>query len=117
MQESKLRTQSLDFAVSIIQLVKHLKEKRESIISNQIGRSGTSIGANIREAQYAHSKADFISKLHIALKEANETGYWLELLFRTNYISESDYKALDSACTSIRVMLISSINTAKENMP
>ena len=116
MQESKLRTQSLDFAVSIIQLVKHLKEKRESIISNQIGRSGTSIGANIREAQYAHSKADFISKLHIALKEANETGYWLELLFRTNYISESDYKALDSACTSIRVMLISSINTAKENM-
>ena len=117
MQESKLRTQSLDFAVSIIQLVKHLKEKRESIISNQIGRSGTSIGANIREAQYAHSKADFISKLHIALKEANETGYWLELLFRTNYISEPDYKALDSACTSIRVMLISSINTAKENMP
>ena len=117
MQESKLRTQSLDFAVSIIQLVKHLKEKRESIISNQIGRSGTSIGANIREAQYAHSKADFISKLHIALKEANETGYWLELLFRTNYISESDYKALDSACTSIRVMLISSINTAKETLP
>ncbi len=116
MSESKLRAQSTDFAVSIINLVKYLKEKRESIISNQIGRSGTSIGANIREAQYAHSKADFISKLQIALKEANETGYWLELLFKTEFISEAEYKAFDSACTSIRVMLISSINTAKENV-
>lgn len=115
MPESKLRTQSTDFAVSIINLVKRLKEKRESIISNQLGRSGTSIGANIRESQYAHGKADFIAKLQIALKEANETGYWLELLFKTNYISEEEFKSLDSACTSIRVMLISSINTAKEN--
>ena len=105
----------MDFAVSIINLVKFLKEKRESIISNQIGRSGTSIGANIREAQYAHSKADFIAKLQIALKEANETGYWLELLYQTNYIEEQQYNALDSACTSIRVMLIASIKTAKEN--
>ena len=115
MSESKLRVQSMDFAVSIINLVKCLKEKRESIISNQIGRSGTSIGANIREAQYAHGKADFIAKLQIALKEASETGYWLELLFRTKFISEEEFKSLDSACTSIRVMLISSINTAKEN--
>ena len=115
MSESKLRTQSMDFAVSIIGLVKHLKEKRESIISNQIGRSGTSIGANIREAQYAHGKADFIAKLQIALKEANETGYWLELLFRKNYTSDEEYKNLNSACTSIRVMLISSINTAKNH--
>ena len=115
MSESKLRTQSMDFAVSIINLVKHLKEKRESIISNQIGRSGTSIGANIREAQYAHGKADFIAKLQIALKEASETGYWLELLFKTGYISEEEYRALDTACASIRIMLISSINTAKGN--
>ena len=115
MSDSKLCTQSMDFAVSIIQLVKQLKAKRESIISNQIGRSGTSIGANIREAQYAHGKADFISKLQIALKEANETGYWLELLYRTGYLSESEFKTLDSACTSIRVMLISSVKTAKEN--
>ena len=115
MSESKLRVQSMDFAVSIINLVRKLKEKRESIVSNQIGRSGTSIGANIREAQYAHSKADFVAKLQIALKEANETGYWLELLFRTNYISEEEYKMLDSACTSIRVMLIAPINTAKGN--
>ena len=79
----------------------------------QIKGSGTSIGANIREAQYAHGKADFISKLQIALKEANETGYWLELLYKTNYIDEATYKNLDSACTSIRVMLISSVNTVK----
>ncbi len=116
MRNDKLSTLSMDFAVSIINLVKSLKEKRESIISNQIGRSGTSIGANIREAQYAHGKADFVAKLQIALKEANETGYWLELLFKTNYISETEYKTLDTACTNIRVMLISSINTAKENM-
>jgi len=113
MSDSKLRTQSLDFAVSIINLVKSLKAKHETIISNQIGRSGTSIGANIREAQYAHSRADFVAKLQIALKEANETGYWLELLYKTDYLSEQEYKALDAACTSIRVMLISSINTVK----
>lgn len=113
MSESKLRDTSLDFAVSIINLVKELKLKKENIISNQIGRSGTSIGANIREAQYAHGKADFVSKLQIALKEANETGYWLELLYKTNYIDEATYKNLDSASTSIRVMLISSINTVK----
>ena len=115
MKNDKLSMQSMDFAVAIIHLVKSLKEKRESIISNQIGRSGTSIGANIREAQYAHGKADFTAKLQIALKEANETGYWLELLYKTNYISETEYQQLDSACTSIRVMLISSINTAKGN--
>ena len=99
MSESKLRTQSMDFAVSILNLVKTLKEKKEYIISNQIGRSGTSIGANIREAQYAHGRADYIAKLQIALKEANETGYWLELLYKTGYLQELEFKALDSACT------------------
>ncbi len=115
MRSDKLSTQSMDFAVSIINLVKYLKEKRESIISNQIGRSGTSIGANIREAQYAHGKADSIAKLQIALKEANETGYWLELLLKTNYIDEDQYKELDTVCTGLRAMLIASLNTAKEN--
>ena len=115
MRNDELTRQSMDFAVSIIQLVKQLKAKRESIISNQIGRSGTSIGANIREAQYVHGKADFIAKLQIALKEANETGYWLELLYRTGYLTESEFKTLDSACTSIRVMLITSVKTAKDN--
>lgn len=114
-REDKLSAQSMDFAVMIIQLVKQLKSAHESIISNQIGRAGTSIGANIREARYAHGKADFISKLQIALKEANETGYWIKLLYRTDYISEDRYKTLDSACTNIRVLLISSINTAKQN--
>ena len=116
MRSDELSVQSMDFAVSIINLVKELKSKHESIISNQIGRSGTSIGANIREAQYAHGRPDFISKLQISLKEANETGYWLELLFRTNYIDEPTYKSLVSACTSLRVMLISSINRAKTNI-
>ena len=115
MRNDHLSVQSMDFAVQIINLVKGLKAKHESVISNQIGRSGTSIGANIREAQYAHGKPDFIAKLQIALKEANETGYWLELLFKTDYIDEQTYKTMDSACTSIRVMLISSINTVKQN--
>jgi len=115
MRNDPLSIQSMDFSVSIIRLVKELKAKHESIISNQIGRSGTSIGANIREAQYAHGKADFIAKLQIALKEANETGYWLELLFKTGYLSEKDYKSLDSACAGIRIMLISSIKTAKQS--
>ena len=115
-KENKLVELSLDFSVDIINLVKFLKSDHETIISNQIGRSGTSIGANIREAQYAHGRSDFIAKLQIALKESNETGYWLELLFKTNYIDESTYKSLSSQCTSIRVMLISSINTAKQNI-
>ncbi len=115
MRNYELTRQSMDFAVSIIDLIKELKAKHETVISNQIGRSGTSIGANIREAQYAHGKADFIAKLQIALKETNETGYWLELLYRTGYLSESEFTKLDSACTSIRVMLISSVKTAKEN--
>ena len=115
MANDKLTEQSLDFAVHIINLVKQLKEQRENIMSNQIGRSGTSIGANIREAKYAHGTADFISKMQIALKEASETGYWLELLYKTNYISEEQYNFLESKCKSLRAMLVSSINTAKNN--
>lgn len=115
MQNDKLAEQSMEFAVLIINLVKVLKEQHESIVSNQIGRSGTSIGANIREAKYAHGTSDFIAKLQIALKEANETGYWLELLLKTNYISEEQYNFLESKCKSLRAMLVSSINTTKEN--
>ena len=115
MPESKLRELSMDFSVDIIELVRHLKSMKESIISNQIGRSGTSIGANIHEAQYAQGKKDFISKLEIALKEASETGYWLELLYRTKFIDEQTYKTLFAKCTSLRAMLIASCRTAKEN--
>ena len=114
MSESKLRTQSMDFAVSVIELVKDLKGKRESIISNQIGRSGTSIGANIREAQYAHSKADFIAKFQISLKECYETEYWLELFVKSEIVDRDTIKGLYNQCGTIRRLLIASINTAKK---
>lgn len=117
MKENKLASLSMDFSVDIINLVRLLKSNHESIISNQIGRSGTSIGANIHEAQYAQGRKDFISKLEIALKEANETGYWLELLHRTNYIDETTFKQLSAKCASLRIMLIASCRTAKENTP
>ena len=115
MKENKLADVSMSFSVQIINLVSALKAKHESVISNQIGRSGTSIGANIYEANYAQGKKDFISKLEIALKEANETGYWLELLYKTNYMDETTFKSLNEQCASIRVMLIASCRTAKQN--
>ena len=116
MKENKLAELSMTFSVQIINLVKELKSKHETVISNQVGRSGTSIGANIYEANYAQGKKDFISKLEIALKEASETGYWLELLHRTNYIDDALYQSLNEQCTSIRVMLVASCKTVKRNM-
>ena len=116
MKENKLVELSMEFSVDIINLVNFLKSKHETIISNQIGRSGTSVGANIHEAQYAQGKKDFISKFEIALKEANETRYWLELLYRTKYIDEQAFNTLSSKCASLRIMLITSCKTAKENM-
>ena len=112
---NKLVELSVAFAVEILNLVKWLKSQHETIICNQIGRAGTSIGANIHEAQYAHGKADFISKLQIALKEANETSYWLLLLIKTDIISREEYERLENCCREIRITLIASINTAKEN--
>lgn len=116
MKENKLAELSMEFSVYIINLVKLLKADHESVVSNQIGRSGTSIGANIYEAKYAQGKKDFISKLEIALKEASETGYWLEVLYKTHYIDEGMFKSLSSKCTSLRVMLVASCKTAKENL-
>ena len=113
MKENKLVDLSMDFAVKIIKLCENVKGHYSLV--NQLERSATSIGANIHEAQYAQGKKDFISKLEIALKEASETGYWLELLHRTNYIDEKEYKKLSSKCTSLRVLLIASCRTAKEN--
>ena len=110
---NKLVELSVAFAVEILNLVQKLKSQRETIICNQIGRSGTSIGANIHEAQYAHGKADFISKLQIALKEANETSYWLLLLVKTDIIAGDEYDRLENFCREIRITLIASINTAK----
>ena len=94
MAESKLRTLSIDFAVQILNLVKFLKSQHETIVSNQIGRAGTSIGANIAEAQRAQSTADFVAKLKIALKEANETQYWLKLLHDTDYLTKRGFTSL-----------------------
>ena len=115
-KQNKLVDLSVAFAVEILNLVKFLKSQHETIISNQIGRAGTSIGANIHEAQYAHGKSDFIAKLQIALKEANETSYWLLLLAKTNYIHSAEYDRLESSCRELRITLISSINTAKGNI-
>ena len=115
MQESKLRELSMEFSVEIIELVKYLKSIKESIISNQIGSSGTSIGANIHEANYAHGKPDFIVKLQIALKECYETEYWLELFVKSDILNKETAVALYNQCGTIRRILIASINTAKEN--
>ena len=114
MKENKLVDLSMDFAIKIIKLCETIKGHYSLV--NQLERSATSIGANIHEAQYAQGKKDFISKLEIALKEASETGYWLELLYRTKYIDEQTFKTLSSKCTSLRAMLIASCKTAKENV-
>ena len=104
---------SMDFSVSIVILCDSIKGK--SAIVNQLLRSGTSIGANIHEANYANSRADFVAKMQISLKECYETEYWLELFVKTNIITEERYKTLKNACGKIRKLLIASINTAKAN--
>lgn len=104
---------SMDFSIAIVNLCDNIKGK--SAIINQLLRSGTSIGANIHEANYASSRADFIAKMQIALKECYETEYWLELFVKTNIINEEAYKHLKNHCGKIRKLLIASINTAKAN--
>lgn len=115
MKEDKLTDLSMQLSVDILRLVKELKAKKETIISNQIGRSATSICANIAESKYGHSRADFIAKLEIALKETNETGKWLEMLVKADYINEEQYKKLNTTCSTIRFLLIASVKTAKKN--
>ncbi len=114
MAESLLRDKAKEFAKKIIFLCREIKaEYKESVLTNQLLRSGTSIGANLYEAQYAQSTKDFVSKLEIAQKECNESEYWLELLFETGYIEKDRYKRLKNECGSMRRMLISSLNTVK----
>ena len=105
----------LPFAVEILNLVKYLKSQHKTIICNQIGRAGTSIGANIHEAQYAHGKADFVSKLQIALKEACETEYWLRLLYRTEYISKEQHNSMNQNVDELISMLSAICKTAKDH--
>lgn len=114
MADSPLIIKSKAFALCVIQICKELRTvKCESALINQFLRSGTIIGANIREAFYAHGKADFIAKLQIALKECSETEYWLELLIESGYYND---KTILDRCIEIKRMLIAPINTAKENV-
>lgn len=111
MVDSPLLTKSKAFALVIIRVCNEIKRnQKESILTNQLVRSGTSIGANIREAFYAHGKADFIAKLQIALKECSESEYWLELLIESGYYND---KSILDRCIEVKRILISSINTAK----
>ena len=111
---SPLQEKSKAFALQVIKVCNEVKDKkRESVLTNQLLRSGTSVGANIREAFYAHGRADFIAKLQIALKECSESEYWLELLLESGYYES---RSILEQCIEIKKLLISSINTAKKNM-
>ena len=115
MSNNILKDKSKVFAKDIVFLCRKLKQNGvESALTNQLLRSGTSVGANIHEAQYAQGTKDFISKFEIALKECNESEYWLELLYETNSLSEEEFKKHQSSCIEIRRMLISSVTTLKK---
>ncbi len=113
--DNAIETKSFQFSVRVVKLCRHLKEeKKEYILSKQLLRSGTSIGANIVEAQQAQSRPDFISKLCIALKEASETNYWLRLLHATDYLSEKEFSSIHIDCKELEKLLTSIIKTTKE---
>ena len=117
MAESIMLDKAKDFAVDIVNVCKKIKETaKEGVMTNQLIRSGTSVGANIHESKYAHGTADFIAKMQIALKECYESEYWLELLNRTGYLQDDEYKKLQNTCGAIRRMLISSINSSKNKL-
>ena len=108
-----IKEKSFLFAIEIVGLYKVLAERKEFVLSKQVLRSGTSIGANIREAEHAQSKADFIHKLSISLKEANETEYWLDLLYETKYINQIEFENIKPKIIELLKLLISIINTSK----
>ena len=114
MATSPLIIKSKEFALQIIKVCNYVKQtKKESVLTNQLIHSGTSVGANIREAFYGHSSADFIAKLQIALKECSESEYWLELLIESNYYDNND---ILEKCIELKKLLITSINTAKSKL-
>lgn len=116
MRKSVLREKSYVFAVRIVKVCQYLqKDKEELVLSRQLIRSGTAIGALLKEAEFGQSKSDFISKMHIALKEANETEYWLNLLSDTGYLENPGYKSITGDCNEIIAMLVSSIKTSKKH--
>ena len=117
MRESLVYEKAFRFAIRIVNLYKHLsKEKNEYILSKQLLRSGTSIGANIKEAVQASSKRDFLMKMNIALKEASETDYWLELIKATNYMDVKASESIISDCAELNTILASIVKTTKENL-
>ena len=114
MADSVLRNKSKEFAKDIVFLCRDLKHNGvESALINQLLRCGTSIGANVHEAQYAHGTKDFISKFEIALKECNESEYWLELLYETKSISVNEFNKMHSMCVELRRMLVATVTTIK----
>lgn len=114
MKNNPLKDKSYAFAIRIVKLSQYLQiEKREFVLSKQVLRSGTAVGALIREGEFGQSKADFISKMSISLKEANETEYWLCILKDTNYMEEKIFLSLQSDCKELIAMLVSSVKTAK----
>lgn len=116
-RENAIERKSFAFAVRIVRLSQFLREeKREFVLSKQILRSGTSIGANVREAVYAASRKDFINKLHIALKEANETAYWIELLGATEYLTQDMSASIHQDCIELRKLLIQILKSTKERI-
>jgi four helix bundle protein len=116
MKDSILKEKSYKFAIRIVKLSQFLQtDKKEYVLSKQILRSGTAIAALIMEAQFGQSKADFINKMSISLKEANETFFWLSLLKDTDYIDENLYKSLYNNCNEIISLLVSTVNTSKKN--
>lgn len=111
-----LKDKSYDFAIKIVKCAQYLvSSKKEFVLSKQLLRSGTGIGALIREAEFAQSKADFVNKMSIALKEANETLYWLSLLKDTDYISDNEYSSLSEFCKELIALLVATVKTAKAN--
>lgn len=117
MRENILKSKSLNFAIRVVNLYKFLtSEHKEYVLSKQVLRSGTSVGAMVREAEFAQSKRDFISKLSIAQKEINETIYWLELLVKTNYIDQAQFDNLNNDAIELIKLITSSIKTAKSNL-
>ncbi len=113
-KDNILHTKSYAFAIRVVNLSQYLsKEKKEYVLSKQILRSGTSVGALVRESQYAQSKADFINKLMIGLKEANETQYWINLLFDTHFISQEMHKSLYTDIDELISLLVSITKTIK----
>ena len=117
MKENILKTQSLDFAIRIVNLYKYLYEsKKEFVLSKQILRSGTSVGAMICEAEHSESAADFVHKIAISQKEINETLYWLELLCKTDYITVTEYESIKEDAIEVAKIISSSIKTAKNNI-